>query len=314
MERRRMLVLGLLVGALIFSLSGPVWGEPMETEVETAWQNQAPLGLSGVAFAIVERPAGGYLAYWMGGMRGMTAASSSDGLAWSVEDGFSLPPLEPDQMTSTNPWVFATEDGRFRLIYEIQDQSNNRRLYSAVSDDGLIFSAEGLVMAGGAGDLNPYDQAIFLSVPAGLRLADGSLRMYFVSTGDHTASALSYDDGLSWLRDTGFRVSYGVDPAIVVLPDGGLRMIYVDWAEAYRVKRILYADSADGLIFTYQGVIAATQNQTAMLIDPETIYTADGALRLYYSYGSEEQTQLYTATAPGDWSLGLFPVNPPQGD
>ncbi|MBW2619021.1 MAG: hypothetical protein JRC92_09115 [Deltaproteobacteria bacterium] len=314
MDRRAVLVLGLLVGISVLSLGGSVWGESVATEVETAWQNQTPLGLSGVALAILERPAGGYLAYWMGGMRGMTAASSSDGLAWSIEDGFSLPPLEPDQMTSTNPWVFATLDGRFRMIYEIQDLSNNRRLYSAVSLDGLIFNAEGLVMAGGAEDLNPFDQAIFLSVPAGLRLADGSLRMYFVSTGDHTASALSYDDGLSWLRDTGFRVSYGVDPAIVVLPEGGLRMIYVDWTEAYRVMRILYADSADGLNFTYQGIIAATQNQAAMLIDPETIFTEDGALRLYYSYGSEEQTQIYTATAPGDWSLSLFPVNPPEGD
>ena len=67
MERRAVLVLGILVGVLIFSLSGQVWGESMETEVETAWQNPTPLGLSGVAFAILELSAGGYLAYWMGG-------------------------------------------------------------------------------------------------------------------------------------------------------------------------------------------------------------------------------------------------------
>jgi hypothetical protein len=287
-------------------------------QINTDWSDVAETGLSGVSFALLELPSGELRAYWMGGEHGMAAATSSDGgLTWTMEQDFNPPRPGPDQVMTSNPWVFLTTDNRFRMIYEIQDQDRNRRLYSAISDDGLNFQPEGIVMSGDQDDMtqspNPEeDSVIFLSVPTGLRLADGGLRMYFVSAGDRIRSAVSRDDGLTWERDAGVRMLDAVDPCLTTLPNGGYRMFYVDWREEYRTKRIWFADSLDGLTFVEQGLIAWTEDKDTALIDPEIYIAPQGSPRLFYSFGAWDAIGIYTAVAPADWSREIFPLKQPE--
>lgn len=279
----------------------------------TDWQEAALSGLSGVSLAIVEREEGGFLSYRMGGPSGMSAASSIDGVVWTPEPGFVSPPGGPDKFVS-NPWVFRLDQGGFRMIYEIQDGGGNRRFYSAFSPDGLVFQAEDLVMAGDDEDRSPGDGTMFLSVPTGFRLPDGGLKMFFVSQGDRIRSALSLDQGLTWVKDPGTRMELGVDPCPFLLEDGGLRLIYVDWSTRYRVKRILFADSENGLDFTYQGKIVSSDSvggQT-MMVDPELIRLPEGGLRLFFSHGQGEEIPIYTALPPEDWPLTTYPLIRPK--
>ena len=167
-------VLALCLGLALLLLGRGASAQ--EPGFETDWRNVAESGLTGVSMAVVELPQGGYHSYRMDGPLGMAAAFSQDGLTWTGLEGF-VPPLPGEGLFVSNPWVFITTDGNFRMIYEARDEAGNRRLYSALSPDGLAFTNEGLVMAGDEEDLSPPQTEMFLSVPTGLRLPDGSLRM-----------------------------------------------------------------------------------------------------------------------------------------
>ncbi len=309
--RRGPWALVLLLLALFLGQAAPARSQDLG--FVTDWREAALSGLNGVSLAVVEKEEGGYLSYRMDGPHGMAAASSADGLNWTAEPGFA-PPLAQAGEFASNPWVFRLEDGRFRMVYEIQNQDGNRRLYSALSDDGLVFENEGLVMAGDGEDLGPSGTAVFLSVPTGYRLPDGTLRMFFVSQGDRIRSALSRDEGLTWTKDEGVRMRSAVDPCLLPLEDGGLRLLYVDWSPLYRVRRILYADSADGLNFTHQGPVVTSNSLTGetMMVDPELVGLADGGLRLYFSFGRGMEIPIYTALPPRDWPLWTYPLNRPD--
>ncbi len=307
-------------------------------DLETDWQEQGTQdGMVGVAFAVLELPEGGYLGYYMAGASGMTALRSDDGVTWTREEDF-IPPQPPDTgqpLMISNPWVFRTSDGRYRMIFEMQTDQD-RRLYSGISDDGLHFTYEGMVMSGGdedrsaeqdgqaASSARTSDQGmgggIFLSVPTGFRQADGSLRMYFVSRGDSIATALSYDDGLTWEREPGYCLENAVDPTVVVLPGGGVRMFYTDWDMAYRVKRIGYADSSDGVSFTPQAWIVSFADplNAGSMVDPEVLNQhpgPDSQCVLFLSYGNGAEDPAYhRLVSPAQWSWELYPqLRPASG-
>lgn len=304
----RLKILGVVAAIILLLAAGPL----LASGPQTAWPNPARLGAQGVAVCLVERPEGGFLIYWMAHQQGLAAASSADGLVWNNEESFFLPELSPGEMRS-NPWVFLNLAGQYRMIYEIRDQVGNRRFYSAVSDDGLNFRTEGLVMAGEPEDLSPQG-TVFLSVPDGLRLDDGNLRMYFVSDGSSIRSAVSADDGLTWVRDPGVRASDRVDPAILALPNGGYRLFCVEFGFGpQQARHIYYADAADGLNFTFQEEVASSPEPDQLTLDPEIIRPAQGNCRLYFSYGpTEGPGDIYCATAPDTWSLELYPVVRPE--
>ena len=273
--------------------------------VSTSWEDLTDTGLVGVAFCVVELPDGGYRGYYMGG-GGMVSALSTDGVNWTPEEGQRLSPIGGDEWMVTNPWVFLTTDSRFRMIYEGQDEIGNRRFFSAISSDGLEFTREGMVMAGDEEDLAPVGGTVFLSVPDGVRLSDSSLRMYFVSSGDCIRSARSTDEGLTWTRDDGMRLPAAVDPAILLLPNGNYRMLYTDWIEESRLKRILYANSADGLEFTpVEETVVEVSDPAYMVMDPEVIYDENGRVRLFFSYPDLAGAPIYTCLAPSGWESNL---------
>ena len=268
----------------------------------TTCEELTDTGLRGVSANVIQLPDGNRRMYYMG-TGGMVSAISSDGINWIQESGQRLSPGENERMV-TNPWVLYTNDGRFRMIYEGQDSNGNRRLYSAISTDGLNFTREGMVMGGTSVDINPQSNTIFLSVPTGLRLSDGSIRMYFVSDGNNIRSAISMDEGQTWTRDSETRITYGVDPAIFVLSSGRYVMFYTDWTEEYRIKRILYAESSDGLNFTIAVPFISENEDRYALIDPEVLYI-NNRYRLYFSHDDMQTgiTRIYTCLLPQ-----FFPV------
>jgi len=278
----------------------------------TDWQEVTLTGMRGVSLAVTELPQGGWYSYRMD--IGWKAARSTDGINWDPLEGFSPPPNPPPPGNNTNPWVFLLADGRYRMIYEQQDDQQNRRLFSAISSDGLSFANEGQVMAGSQEDQGPEGN-MFLSVPCGPRLPDGSLRMYFVSQGDKVASALSHDEGLTWQREPGYRLDQAVDPAVLALPGGGFRLFYTDWSDAFRVRRVGYADSLDGLAFVHQEWVV-TVGGAGSMVDPEVLAIGDpaagGRMVLYFSMGDDmENIDIYRAFPPEGWSLEPYPRSRP---
>ncbi len=327
--------LGLFIGlGLVCLLARPV----LALEVTTDWQEaDSPAGVEGVSFAVLKLPQGGYLAYYMAMANGMQALSSDDGILWSAVEGFVPPRVEGEQdLIVSNPWVFQTSDGRYRMIFEVQQSDGTRLLHSAISDDALVFTYEGVVMSGSEEDRCPSQDAdssgsppfaardqdpagkIFLSVPTGFRQDDGSLRMYFVSRGDSIATAVSYDDGLTWERAPGYCLQDAVDPAVVILPGGGYRMYYTDWQWLYRTKRVGYADSSDGVSFTPQGWIVSLASYQGVIVDPEVPDHRPGQEEravMFLSYGDDmESVAVHRLLAPEGWSWDLYPaVRPDSG-
>lgn len=282
--------------------------------VTAACDQFAATGLSGVSANVIALAAGGYRMYYMG--QGMQSAYSSDGVSWTVDPGIRLANVPNDPVVFvSNPWVFLARDGRYRMIYEGRDAAGNRRLYSAISSDSLNFTRESQVMAGTSVDASPSG-TIFLSVPAGLRLPDGSLRMYYVSDGVDTRSAVSADDGLTWTPDEGTRLLQAVDP-VVYADGGGYSVVYTDWANATRTKRLLTGTSSDGLNFTpAASPIVSVTNSTYNVVDPEIIEIG-GAKRLYFSVmtsqtasPSENANPIYTCVLPQPFSAAAIASGP----
>ena len=85
---------------------------------------------------------GKYWTYYTG-MGGIYLASSADGLEFR-ENGKVLDKGFPGSKDGgvTNPTVFQLKDGRYRMIFEGMENPTVRKLYSAVSADGLKWAKE----------------------------------------------------------------------------------------------------------------------------------------------------------------------------
>lgn len=129
--------------------------------------------------------------------------------------------------------------------------AGERRLMTATSTDGLHFTPTGKILT---------DQG---NVPDLVIDADGALRVYYI--GQHiepgkeesTVMARSTDNGATWEFHTLTFKNLPQprdpsDPDVVVLPDGTYRMYYTSSISAEKFG-IVYADSTDGITFTYGG-------------------------------------------------------------
>ena len=147
------------------------------------------------------------------------------------------------------------------------------RLMTALSDDGKTFTRTNTVL---------MDQA---NVPDLIR-KDGTIYLYFTGgvLGDLeniTAVMISQDEGVTWTNHH-LNVSgvvgdapqfIGVDPDVVLLPDGTIRLYFTMGVGKPPLLSIYYADSKDGLNFAYKGV--AFEKGTESLLD-STTYFWDG--------------------------------------
>ncbi len=132
----------------------------------------------------------------------------------------------------------------------------DHRLMTAISYDGLSYIQNDTWVA---------DQA---DAPDAV-VKDGTIYLYYTGwiVGDRlntTAVALSQDDGRSWtykyleLAGGGF-INRVVSPDVVLLDDGTFRLFFT----AGNPQGIHFAESADGISFTYKGVVFAQSDDIA---------------------------------------------------
>ncbi len=160
---------------------------------------------------------------------------------------FATPPSQTRSPSIERPCL---PEKRIEAIKD-PDGPSFHQVALAKSNDGLTWQTDYKVI---------IDQA---SVPEGVRFADGRLAIYAVDGSGYGGPGLLYaeskDDGKTW---TCGKVNVqGADPDIVVLPDGRLRLYYVEFPfgpnppvpgsqQANQPNRVKSAISSDGKKFT----------------------------------------------------------------
>lgn len=171
--------------------------------------------------------------------------------------------------------------------------AGERRLLTATSTDGVHFTATGAILT---------DQG---NVPDIIVDPDGTIRVYYIGQSieegkeENTVVALSRDDGTTWeFKKLTFidlpQPRDPSDPDVVLLEDGTYRMYYTSSIPG-DVLGIVYAESPDGITFTYGGV--SLQNTTGDAIDSSTTLFGD----TWYMTVLQEKVdgQLYATSTDG---------------
>jgi len=250
-----------------------------------AWAKESGVRITGGISSCTIVKGGEYWMYYTG--RGIELATSADGLGFAGKGTVVFSGAQgSDQEMVTNPAVFELQSGGYRMLYEgstrIDNSQTNRKLYSAVSSDGLTWTKEEGVRFYDTGDGKPGE--IFTSVPDVIRLPDGRLRMYY-TRGASSATAVSSDEGLTWTKELNLGLGgIAVDPDIVWLDDGTYKLFYTafesEWAVGSQV--MMSADSADGLHFSVDaGKRLEPATAGGLITDPDVIKVA-GGYRMYY--------------------------------
>ncbi|MDE2807950.1 MAG: hypothetical protein OXN90_05980, partial [Gemmatimonadota bacterium] len=177
----------------------------------------------------------------------IVSSISDDGLVWEREPGLRLAGASVSYLAPRclhlDP---AAEQGgpRFRLYvsaYPYPDVAGNKKIVSAVSEDGLVFQLEPGVRIPQDRDLESY--AVY--APEVLRLGEGGFRMYYAgwTSAPEVPRGSKYHgrifsafsaDGLQWVKDPGICIDNGgpwdaakaSEPCVIDLADGRFRMFY----------------------------------------------------------------------------------------
>lgn len=221
--------------------------------------------------------------YYAGG-GGILSAISDDGLNFSAE-GQRLAATTGMEHFIGDPTVLRDAEGRYRLYYKAAEGGGSpsqakHRTFSAVSDDGLQFTRQGLAFAADR----------ITSVPEATLLDDGRVRLYFVhfdpTVSEHNNRVMSAvsTDGVNFTMESGPRLAQGfVDPSITRLPDGRYMMVsyyipeFVSPGAPRRQNGVYALFSEDGLTFSDPVLLLASAG-----MDPATVAMADGQYRVYY--------------------------------
>jgi len=218
---------------------------------------------------------------------GIWAAKSTDGLVFEkigivVENG------EPGSMQEmvSDPTIIELKNGSYRMIYEGSQKlgdREDRRLFSAFSKDGFNWTKEEGVRFQDYGDGKPGE--IFTSVPDIIRLDNGSLRMYY-TRGTTSATALSHDEGITWVKEKNLDLGrIVVDPDIVKLEDGSYKLFFTtfDYQFGMGEQYVMSATSYDGVSFTLDsGKRLEPSPGRILVVDPDIVKLPDGSHRMYY--------------------------------
>ena len=213
---------------------------------------------------------------------------SSDALNWTQESGTRLTARSGESIT--DPFVVRLPDGTWKMFFKIERRDaprgtpgtppsppgdaqterpclpekrtiaipdaegpSHHQVLLAKSADGSTWQTDNRVI---------IDQA---SVPEGLRMSDGRLLIYAVDGsglgGPGLVYAESKDEGKTWT--CGKINLQGADPDVVVLPDGRLRLYFIEFpfgpnppipgsSQANQPNRVRSAISSDGKTFAVE--------------------------------------------------------------
>jgi len=243
-------------------------------------------GLYGTSVTVATMPDGALMAYYSGLGEGVRCAGSDNGSQWHENPGGCLQVLGDEgnaRFPFTRPWVYSSADGGYRMIY-LTDGGDGPSLFRATSKDGVRFIPDGRVTihhSSEAAVASPEQD----SIPTGLHLSDGTLRMYYSAPGGVIRSALSRDEGLTWNDEEGFRLMSATDPSIVLLPDKRFWLFYVDLSTGSKGQKLMVTISSDGLLFNSSdaGAIIESEEKGVWILDPEVHVSKEGRWNLYFS-------------------------------
>lgn len=170
--------------------------------------------------------------------------------------------------------------------------AGERRLLLAHSTDGIHFTASGEVLT---------DQG---NVPDMIVEPDGTIRVYYIGQSievgkeENTVVAISTDNGASWtfrklILNNWPQPRDPSDPDVVLLEDGTYQMYYTSSLVNNKLG-IVYADSPDGITFTYRG---ESLRGPGDVIDSTTFFY-DGLWHMYVLQ-EKEPGQLYATSTNG---------------
>lgn len=287
--------------------------ESAQTKIPEGWTRADKMILANVTSSCTIKPDdASYRMFYMKDGK-IVYADSNDALNFS--DAISTGITEDAGKMISNPAVLQLEDGSWIMVYEQAPQKSpgssdknpagpntQRNLYSATSTDGKTFTKVGLIV-----DSSKEDK-YFASVPDLVLLPNGKIRMYYVSGGDATGSAISTDNGQNWTRETGYRLTGSVvDPDVLYQIKDGKE----SWVMYYSVltpeNNALYkAISSDGLNWTPGEIIIKPASSSQALIDPDVVKISAEKYRMFFGEAGGDSTQgdttinLYYADSNGD--------------
>jgi predicted GH43/DUF377 family glycosyl hydrolase len=173
---------------------------------------------------------------------GLGSALSDNGLDFVVEDGIRILPDEDDEAGGVkHPCVIRLLNNSYRMFYDAADAEETYRIKTAVSNDGLTWTKQGvvidpsMVMSVGAPELN-------VTASSGAVIDnDGLIRLFFTVQGPGATSTrkgiymASSENGIDFTVQPGPVISefsvvggqgYGQQDAAPVFTDKGLRVYY----------------------------------------------------------------------------------------
>lgn len=273
------------------------------------WTKEDGVRIGGISSSTLIKN-GEYWMYYTG--KGIELARSSDGLNFAYQRGLiDVEDLDYAVDMVTNPAVFETSDGKYRMLFEgsaMREDRNDRKLYSAVSSDGLTWTVEAGVRFQDAGDGKPGE--LFTSVPDVIRLNDnGKLRMYY-TRGATSATALSGDEGLTWAKEADLDLTrkVAIDPDIVLLDDGTYKLFFTTFEDEFGIGEqwVVGATSSDGIKFVLdEEKLIEPGTPGGLITDPDVIRTAEGYRMYYGEFGKgehglyEQEPNILSAFSPG---------------
>jgi hypothetical protein len=152
------------------------------------------------------------------------------------------------------------------------------QVYSATSLDGLNWIKQNVML---------FDHA---SVPGSVIDTNGTIFLYF----DYFASTSSIEqlmvatstDGITFSAEqevqiNGSTVTRRVDPTALLLPDGRIRLFYIDFDATPYTKDVHSATSSDGINFTEDAGIRFTKEP---ITDPDVFCIGDSVWIMYVTY------------------------------
>ncbi len=269
-----------------------------------SWQKETGIRVPGAVSSCAVFRDNQYRMYYTG-IGGIYLTRSSDGLNFQEYGQVTANgPFGSEQEMVTNPAVFQLKNGKYRMIYEgSKNQQSIRRLYSAVSDDGLKWTEESGIRLEDSiieSKKGTSQETIFTSVPDVIRLDNDCLRMYYTVI-DESRIAESCDEGLTWQKigkimfDNYPEVVQ--DPDIIRLEDRKYKLFFSTQDFDRTRQWILSAESDDGINFKIDSgerINPSPGNKRA--VDPDVINLPSGKYRMYFGESSSwENFDIFSA-------------------
>lgn len=244
---------------------------------------------------------GTYRMYTMG-QGGIVYADSTDAKTFGTGNPTGV--REDAGKMISNPAVLEISSDNWIMIYEQAPTrtpgqqpgppgpSTQRNLYLATSTDGKVFTPAGLAVD------SSTDDSYFASVPDLVKISDSKIRMYYVCRGDSICSRVSEDNGKTWVKETGFRLSdQSVDPDVSY--KDGKWVMYYSILDPQR-NGIYKATSSDGLTWSNETKLFAATTSGAV-VDPDLVEISPTSYIMFLGQSTSggstggEQINLYRA-------------------